>query len=119
MKNTQILLSLSNTLVKHKKRRYAYGGLINSTRRGAFLMEKIMENNEKMIMALIERIARMEAKLDTITTMIPKITEVQVALGKAEQSADSAHHRIDNIYKVAGLISTIISVVIGLLGKVI
>lgn len=81
-------------------------------------MEKIVENNEKMIMALIERIARMEAKLDTITTMIPKITEVQVALGKAEQSADSAHHRIDNIYKVAGLISTIISVVIGLIGKV-
>ena len=77
-----------------------------------------MENNEKMVMALIERIARMEAKLDTITTMMPKITEVQVALGKAAQSADSAHHRIDNSYTVAGLISTIISVVIGLIGKV-
>lgn len=90
-----------------------------STFCGCFSIGEIMENSEKMVMALIERIARMEAKLDTITTMIPKITEVQVALGKAEQSADSAHHRIDNIYKVAGLISTIISVVIGLLGKVI
>lgn len=78
-----------------------------------------MEKNENIILELMERTARIEAKLDLIADMLPQITKLQVDIGKVEQSAKSAHHRIDNIYKVAGLISTIISVVIGLIGKVV
>ena len=63
----------------------------------------------------LERIVRIETKLDMLVEMLPEIQRLQVAHEKAEQSA---HHRIDNIYKVAGLISTIISVVIALIGKV-
>lgn len=66
----------------------------------------------------LERIVRIETKLDMLVEMIPQITELQVANERAEQNAKSAHHRIDNIYKVAGLISTIVSVVIALIGKV-
>ena len=62
----------------------------------------------------LERIVRIETKLD----MLVEMQRLQVAHERAEQSAKSAHHRIDNIYKVAGLISTIISVVIALIGKV-
>lgn len=78
-----------------------------------------VEKNENIILELMERTARIEAKLDLIADMLPQITKLQVDIGKVEQSAKSAHHRIDNIYKVAGLISTIISVVIGLIGKVV
>ena len=62
----------------------------------------------------LERIVRIETKFE----MLPALQRLQVAHERAEQSAKSAHHRIDNIYKVAGLISTIISVVIALIGKV-
>ena len=62
----------------------------------------------------LERIVRIETKLDMLVEMIPKMQELQVA----HESAKSAHHRIDNIYKIAGLISTIVSVVIALIGKV-
>lgn len=66
----------------------------------------------------LERIVRIETKLDMLVEMLPEIQRLQVAHERAEQNAKSAHHRIDNIYKVAGLISTIISVVIALIGKV-
>ena len=66
----------------------------------------------------LERIVRIETKLDMLVEMLPEIQRLQVAHERAEQSAKSAHHRIDNIYKVAGLISTIISVVIALIGRV-
>ena len=66
----------------------------------------------------LERIVRIETKLDMLVEMIPKMQELQLAHERAAQSAKSAHHRIDNIYKVAGLISTIESVVIALIGKV-
>ncbi len=66
-----------------------------------------------------ERMVRIETKLDMAMDMIPKITDLQVAQARAEESASSAHHRIDNIYKIAGLISTIISVGIGLVGKLV
>ena len=62
----------------------------------------------------LERIVRIETKLDMLVEMLPEIQRLQVA----HERAKSAHHRIDNIYKVAGLISTIISVVIALRGKV-
>lgn len=76
-----------------------------------------MENHENVILELMERTARIEAKLDLIADMLPQITKLQVDIGKVEQSTKSAHHRIDNIYKVAGLISTIVSVVIALIGR--
>lgn len=66
----------------------------------------------------LERIVRIETKLDMLVEMLPEIQRLQVAHERAEQSAKSAHNRIDNIYKVAGLISTIISVVIALIGRV-
>ena len=78
-----------------------------------------MERNdgEKITMQFVERMAKMEEKLDMLVRMLPEITALQIAQARAEQTAASAHNRIDNIYKVAGLISTIISVVIALIGR--
>lgn len=78
-----------------------------------------MERNdgEKITMQFVERMAKMEEKLDMIVRMLPEITALQIAQARSEQTAASAHNRIDNIYKVAGLISTIISVVIALIGR--
>lgn len=77
-----------------------------------------MERNdgEKITMQFVERMAKMEEKLDMLVRMLPEITALQIAQARSEQTAASAHNRIDNIYKVAGLISTIISVVIALIG---
>lgn len=78
-----------------------------------------MERNEgeKITMQFVERMAKMEEKLDMLVRMLPEITALQIAQARSEQNAASAHNRIDNIYKVAGLISTIISVVIALIGR--
>ncbi len=78
-----------------------------------------MERNdgEKITMQFVERMAKMESKLDMLIDMLPEITALQIAQARSEQTASSAHNRIDNIYKVAGLISTIISVVIALIGR--
>lgn len=78
-----------------------------------------MERNdgEKITMQFVERMAKMEEKLDMLVRMLPEITALQIAQARSEQNAASAHNRIDNIYKVAGLISTIISVVITLIGR--
>ena len=78
-----------------------------------------MESNdgEKITMQFVERMAKMEEKLDMLVRMLPEITALQIAQARSEQTATSAHNRIDNIYKVAGLISTIISVVIALIGR--
>lgn len=80
-----------------------------------------MERNdgEKITMQFVERMAKMEEKLDMLVRMLPEITALQIAQARSEQTAASAHNRIDNIYKVAGLISTIISVVIALIGRVV
>ena len=78
-----------------------------------------MERNdgENITMQFVERMAKMEEKLDMLVRMLPEITALQIAQARSEQTAASAHNRIDNIYKVAGLISTIISVVIALIGR--
>lgn len=78
-----------------------------------------MERNdgEKITMQFVERMAKMEEKLDMLVRMLPEITALQIAQARSEQTAASVHNRIDNIYKVAGLISTIISVVIALIGR--
>lgn len=78
-----------------------------------------MERNdgEKITMQFVERMAKMEEKLDMLVRMLPEITALQIAQARSEQTAASAHNRIDNIYKVAGLISTVISVVIALIGR--
>lgn len=78
-----------------------------------------MERNdgEKITMQFVERMGKMEEKLDMLVRMLPEITALQIAQARSEQTAASAHNRIDNIYKVAGLISTIISVVIALIGR--
>ena len=78
-----------------------------------------MERNdgEKITMQFVERMAKMEEKLDMLVRMLPEITALQIAQARSEQPAASAHNRINNIYKVAGLISTIISVVIALIGR--
>ena len=79
------------------------------------MMEK--NDGEKITMQFVERMAKMEEKLDMLVRMLPEITALQIAQARSEQNAASAHNRIDNIYKVAGLISTIISVVIALIGR--
>ena len=65
----------------------------------------------------LERIVRIETKLDMLVEMLPEIQRLQVAHERAEQSAKSAHHRIDNIYKVAGLLSPPPPAAIALFGR--
>lgn len=72
---------------------------------------------KEITIEFVERMAKMESKLDMLIDMLPEITALQIAQARSEQTAESAHNRIDNIYKVAGLISTIISVVIALIGR--
>lgn len=74
-------------------------------------------NEKEITLEFVERMAKMESKLDMLIDMLPEITALQIAQARSEQTAASAHNRIDNIYKVAGLISTIISVVIALIGR--
>ena len=74
-------------------------------------------NEKEITIEFVERMAKMESKLDMLIDMLPEITALQIAQARSEQTALSAHNRIDNIYKVAGLISTIISVVIALIGR--
>lgn len=74
-------------------------------------------NEKEITIEFVERMAKMESKLDMLIDMLPEITALQIAQSRSEQTAESAHNRIDNIYKVAGLISTIISVVIALIGR--
>lgn len=74
-------------------------------------------NEKEITMEFVERMAKMESKLDMLIDMLPEITALQIAQARSEQTAASAHNRIDNIYKVVGLISTIISVVIALIGR--
>ena len=74
-------------------------------------------NEREITIEFVERMAKMESKLDMLIDMLPEITALQIAQARSEQTASSAHNRIDNIYKVAGLISTIISVVIALIGR--
>lgn len=74
-------------------------------------------NEKEITIEFVERMAKMESKLDMLIDMLPEITALQIAQARSEQTASSAHNRIDNIYKVAGLISTIISVVIALIGR--
>jgi len=74
-------------------------------------------NEKEITIEFVERMAKMESKLDMLIDMLPEITALQIAQARSEQTAASAHNRIDNIYKVAGLISTIISVVIALIGR--
>lgn len=74
-------------------------------------------NEKEITLEFVERMAKMESKLDMLIDMLPEITALQIAQARSEQTASSAHNRIDNIYKVAGLISTIISVVIALIGR--
>lgn len=76
-----------------------------------------INDGEKITMQFVERMAKMEEKLDMLVRMLPEITALQIAQARSEQNAASAHNRIDNIYKVAGLISTIISVVIAVIGR--
>lgn len=74
-------------------------------------------SEKEITIEFVERMAKMESKLDMLIDMLPEITALQIAQARSEQTASSAHNRIDNIYKVAGLISTIISVVIALIGR--
>lgn len=74
-------------------------------------------NEKEITIEFVERMAKVESKLDMLIDMLPEITALQIAQARLEQTASSAHNRIDNIYKVAGLISTIISVVIALIGR--
>lgn len=74
-------------------------------------------NEKEITIEFVERMAKVESKLDMLIDMLPEITALQIAQARSEQTAASAHNRIDNIYKVAGLISTIISVVIALIGR--
>lgn len=57
---------------------------------------------------VIDRLARIETKQDATAETVKQHTETinhhSIEITKNEQSAKSAHHRIDGIYATAGLI---------------
>ena len=68
---------------------------------------------------VLDRLITMETKIDVITVQCPpcqtKINNHDIAIATVEASAKSAHHRIDSVYKIAGLISAGIGVMIQLI----
>ena len=54
----------------------------------------MMERNEgeKITMQFVERMAKMEEKLDMLVKMLPEITALQIAQARADQNAASAHN---------------------------
>lgn len=70
---------------------------------------------------VLDRLIKMETKLDAITIQCPQcqtqIGSHGIALATIDASAKSAHRRIDGvvdgIYKTAGIISAVVGTVIG------
>ena len=66
-----------------------------------------MERNEgeKITMQFVERMAKMEEKLDMLVRMLPEITALQIAQARSEQTAASAHISPDNILSSRHILS--------------
>lgn len=78
-----------------------------------------MGEKEKFEREVLDRLIRMEIKVDTITVQCPpcqaKINAHDIAIATVDASSRSAHHRIDSVYKIAGLISAGIGIMIQLI----
>jgi hypothetical protein len=58
---------------------------------------------------LSDRLIRLEIKMDIVLAQCPpcqaRVQAHDIALAKVDESAKSAHKRIDNVYRTAGYIS--------------
>lgn len=71
----------------------------------------------KYVHNLLERIVRLESKMDTIISLMPQMNRIESDVTSAIQSAKSAHHRIDGIYRNVLIITGVISLVIAAVGR--
>lgn len=66
---------------------------------------------------VLDRLITIETTLRNLTVTCPQCQAELIAHGKAivalDASTKSAHHRITSIYKIAGIVATIVSAVIG------
>lgn len=65
--------------------------------------------NEDTLRELSDRLIRLETKMDIVLSQCPpcqaRVQSHDIALAKIDESAKSAHKRIDNVYRTAGYIS--------------
>ncbi|HML33871.1 hypothetical protein [Sporomusa sphaeroides] len=83
------------------------------------MLENHIRDQTKISRELLERITRVETKQDSLLQTCPAcqldIKEQGKAIVKVTESAKAAHHRIDGVYKAAGLISAGVGLLISLL----
>lgn len=75
--------------------------------------QRMDENDFKQ--NLSERTARIETKVDMLIDLMPRMNHLDKQVARLESSVKSAHHRIDSVYKVAGVVATIISVIFNMI----
>lgn len=68
---------------------------------------------------VLDRLAVIETKLDPITVNCRDcnklVSQHSVAIAEVTASTKSAHHRIDGVYRTAGIISTAIGLVLNVI----
>ncbi|TCL39942.1 hypothetical protein EV210_101140 [Anaerospora hongkongensis] len=68
---------------------------------------------------VLDRLIIIETTLKNLTVQCPRCQEELIFLGKAvvslEASTKSAHHRIDGVYKTAGVISATVGLLVSFL----
>lgn len=66
---------------------------------------------------VLDRLITIETTLKSLTTICPQCQSELITHGKEivalDASAKSAHHRIDGVYKTAGIVATVVSAVVG------
>lgn len=66
---------------------------------------------------MLDRLITIETTLKNLTDTCPKCQSELITIGKEivalGASAKSAHHRIDGVYKTAGIVATVVSAVVG------
>lgn len=72
-----------------------------------------MENSDFWI-NISERIARIDERTTQIQEQLRSLPDMRDRLTAVEQSAKSAHHRLDGLYKAAVLLATLASVIVNI-----
>lgn len=72
-----------------------------------------MENSNFWI-NISERIARIDERTTQIQEQLRSLPDMRDRLTAVEQSAKSAHHRLNGLYKAAMLLATLASVIVNI-----
>lgn len=67
---------------------------------------------------VLDRLITIETKIEAMAEDKTRINDLEVAQARIEQSAKAAHHRINSIYKIVGIIATAITLLINVIAFV-